>query len=215
MMMRQKMLRVGIISFWLFFTLEIVTDIWFGLKFPGYKWKAQSMSFIGQSGSPLEKWVLLWGVCLTILITLFSFSFYQLYKSNKWTILAAWMLVIYGLGEGLGSGIFPIDPPGTIITLTGRLHNIFGGIGDAALILFPFVLMLIFPKAQHKKLHIYLWSMVAFGLLMISLFLLAKYFQPDNFISSYKGVWQRMYLFNYYIMLGVISWKMIRQINLE
>lgn len=209
------MLWIGIISFCLFFVMEIVTDIWFGSMYPGYNWKTQSLSYLGQSGSPVEHWVQLSSILFTILIIFFAYSFYQINESNKWAGIAAFMLVVYGLGEGLGSGFFPIDPSGTIITMNGRLHNIFGGIGDTGLVLFPFVLMLMFPKTENYKLHIYLWSVVGIGLLMASFFLIAKYFHPNNFILSYKGVWQRIYLFNYYIMLGVINWQMAHQIWLK
>ena len=209
------MLWIGIVSFCLFFVMEIVADIWFGSMYPGYNWKAQSLSYLGQRGSPVEQWVQLSSILFTILITFFAYSFYQINESNKWVGIAAFMLIIYGLGEGLGSGFFPIDLPDAIVTMNGRLHNIFGGIGDMGLVLFPFVLMLMFPKIENHKLHIYLWSVVGIGLLMASFFLIAKHFHPNNFISSYKGVWQRLYLFNYYIMLGVINWQMARQIMLK
>jgi hypothetical protein len=212
---RNNTLWIGIISLWLFFVLEIVTDIWFGSKFPGYDWKKQSVSYLGQSGSPIEQWVLIWGVFFTLLFTLFTYNFYQFYKSKKWIGIATFFLIIYGLGEGLGSGCFPINPPDTIITMDAKLHNIFGGIGDTGIVLFPFVLMLMFPKIEHQKLHIYLWSVVGIGLVMASFFLIAKYFHPDNFILSFKGVWQRIYTFNYYLMLLVISWQMGRQIKLK
>lgn len=212
---RKNMHWVGIISFCLFFVMEIVTDIWFGSMYPGYNWKAQSLSYLGQRGSPVELWVQLSSILFTILITFFAYSFYQINESNKWAGIAAFMLIIYGLGEGLGSGFFPIDLPDAIVTMNGRLHDIFGGIGDMGLVLFPFVLMLMFPKIENHKLHIYLWAVVGIGLLMASFFLIAKYFHPNNFILSYKGVWQRLYLFNYYIMLGVINWQMARQIILK
>lgn len=213
--MRKKILWIGIISFWLFFVLEIATDIWFGSKFPGYDWKTQSLSYIGQSGSPMEQWVLLWGVVSVILITLFAHTFYKIYKSKKWASIATFFLIIYGLGEGLGSGCFPINPPHTLITIDGSLHNIFSAIGDAGLVLLPFVFMLMFPKKENQKLHIYLWSVVGIGLLMVSFFLIAKYFPQNNFILSFKGVWQRIYLFNYYMMLLVISRQMACQIKFK
>lgn len=86
-------LWLGIISYWLFFILEIVTDIWFGSKLPGYNWKTQSLSFLGQSGSPLEQWVLVWGVVFTTLITLFAYTFYQINKPKKWAIIATVFLI--------------------------------------------------------------------------------------------------------------------------
>ena len=51
----KEILWIGIIAFWLTFVLEITTEICFGSKFPGYNWKTQSLSYIVQSGSPIEK----------------------------------------------------------------------------------------------------------------------------------------------------------------
>lgn len=211
----KEMLWIGIIAFWLAFVLEITTDIWFGSKFPGYDWKTQSMSYIGQSGSPMEHWVLIWGVVSTMLFALFINTFYQLYKFKKWALIATCLLFTYALGEGLGSGIFPIDSSETAVTLNGKLHNLFGGIGDIGLVLFPFALMLMFPRSENQRLHLHLWAVVIIGLIMASFFLIAKYFHPDNFIISFKGVWQRVYLLNYYLMLLVFSFKMARQIKLN
>jgi hypothetical protein len=151
---------IGVISYCLFFTLEIATDIWFGTQFPGYNWKAESLSYLGQSGSPMEQWVLVWGVLFTILFTLFAYAFYQSFQSKKWVLIGTLLLLIYGLGEGLGSGCFPINPPDTLMTMDGKLHDTFSAIGDAGLVLFPFVLMSLFPKKENKKFFIYLWSVV-------------------------------------------------------
>jgi hypothetical protein len=207
--MTKVLVKTGIIACWLFFILEIVLDIWFGSKFPGYDWTKQSLSYLGQSGSPIEHWVFIWGIAFTALVSLFALAFYQVYKPGNWALTATILLVIYALGEGLGSGSFPIDPPGTLPTLDGKLHNIFSPIGDAGLVLFPFALMLMFPARENPKLHIYLWSVFGMGILMVSFFLVAKYDQPDNFILRYKGVWQRVYLLNYHFMLVVTSFKML------
>ena len=210
---REKTIWVGLISFWLFFVLEITTDIWFGSKFPGYNWRTQSLSYLGQSGSPIEQLVTIWGIFFSVIISLFVIAFYQVYKSNKWVKFAALSLLIYGLGEGIGSGCFPIDPPDTMITLDGKLHNIFGGIGDTGIVLLPFFLMLMYPRKENGRLHIFLWTIVVVGMTMASFFLIAKYYHHDNFALDYKGVWQRIYILNYYVMLLVISFKMLREIR--
>ena len=210
---RKTIIWVGLISIWIYFFLEIVTDIWFSSKFPGYNWKSQSLSYLGQSGSPIERWVTLWGIIFSVLISLFVIVFYRGYRSNKWVKIAAFSILIYGLGEGIGSGCFPIDPPGTMLTLYGRLHDIFGGIGDAGIVLLPFFLMLMFPGKGNRKLQIYLWTVAGIGLTMAALFLIAKYYHPDNFILEYKGVWQRIYTLNYDVMLLAISLKLRIEMN--
>jgi hypothetical protein len=201
---------IGFISIWFFFVIEITTDIWFGSKFPGYNWRTQSLSYLGQDGSPIKNWVSIWGIGVTLFISIFVLSFFQTFKSNRWAKTAAIALLIYGLGEGIGSGCFPINPPGTDVTLNARLHNIFSGIGDTGIVLLPFIFMFMFPRSENRKLHVYLWTVAGFGMLMASFFLSAKYFHLDNFISDNKGVWQRIYILDYYAMLLVISVKMLK-----
>lgn len=209
----KKIIWTGLIAFWIYFILEIATDILFSSKFPGYNWKTQSLSYLGQSGSPIESWVSFWGILFSVLLSTFVLAFYQSYQSNKWVKWAAFSLLIYALGEGIGSGCFPIDPPGTLLSLNGRLHNVFGGIGDAGIVLLPFWLMQMFPRNENRKLRIYLWIVVGAGTTMAILFLIAKYYRPENFILAYKGAWQRIYTFNYDLMLLVISLKMLHKIN--
>jgi len=206
---RDTIIWIGFISIWLFIVLEITTDFWFGSRFPGYNWKTQSMSYLGQDGSPIEHWVTIWGIGVTLLVSIFAYSFFQTYKSNKWARIAAIALLVYAIGEGLGSGCFPINPPGTDVTLNERLHNIFSGIGDTGIVLLPFILMFMFPRSENRKLHIYLWTVAGVGMVMATFFLIAKYFHSDNLISDYKGVWQRIYILDYYAMLLVISVKML------
>ncbi|MGW8317176.1 MAG: DUF998 domain-containing protein, partial [Bacteroidales bacterium] len=141
----------------------------------------------------------------------FAYSYFQIYRSNRWVKIAVISLLVYGLGEGIGSGCFPINPPGTDLTLNGRLHNIFSGIGDAGIVLLPFIFMFMFPRADHRKLHVYLWTVAGFGIVMAVFFLIAKYNHSDNFISDYKGVWQRIYILNYYAMLLVMSGRMLKE----
>jgi len=206
-------IKIGLVSFWLFFLLEFLTDIWFGSQVPGYNWKTESLSYLGQCGSPIQYKVTLWGVFFTILIYLFSKALYHAYQSNKWIKFVVAALLIYGLGEGLGSGCFPIDPPGAALTLSGRLHNIFSGIGDAGIVTLPFLLMLMFPRKDYRIFHVYLWFVVGIGFIMAAFFLVAKYYRPDNFILAYKGVWQRIYTFNYYIMLLILSFEMYMKLK--
>jgi Protein of unknown function (DUF998) len=206
---RKKIIWMGLIAFWIYFILEITTDILFSSKFPGYNWKTQSLSYLGQTGSPIESWVSLWGVLFSVFLTFYTLAFYWNYQSNKWVKPAAFSLLIYALGEGIGSGCFPIDAPGTLLSLNGRLHNVFGGIGDAGIIMLPFFLMLMFPRNESRKLRSFLWVVVGAGTTMAILFLIAKYYRPNNVILTYKGVWQRTYTFNYDLMLLVISIRML------
>ena len=119
------------------------------------------------------------------------------------------LIAIYGLGEGIGSGLFPLNPPETPFTVAARWHEIFSGIGDSALILVPVMLLRGYP--ERSGLRRYLILVTGIGLTMVLLFLLAKWGATDNFILSHKGVWQRVYVANYHIMLLVVSQLMIHR----
>lgn len=204
----KRLIWVGIIACILFYILEIVTDIWFGAQVPGYDWKKESLSYIGAAGSPIAHWVELWGFAFSALLLLFALAFYLTFKGYKWVGVATFFLFIYALGEGIGSWSFPINAPNTPLTMDARLHNIFGGIGDTGLVLFPFVMMLLFPKADNQIFHLYLWSVVVIGVTMATFFLTAKFAQPNNFMLHYKGLWQRLYLLNYHSLFLIMAIKM-------
>ncbi|MCB0495647.1 MAG: DUF998 domain-containing protein [Cyclobacteriaceae bacterium] len=196
-------------AIFLFFILDMTTDFWFGSMLPGYDWKSQSISYIGNSASPVLHLVKIWGVLFTILVVLFANSFaIQFRKNSPWGLIGALFLILYGLGEGLGSAFFPIHPEGAPVTTSTLFHDTFSSLGDMGLILLPFVMMFIYPRHSNKAYHFYLWSVVFMGLFWAALFLTAKYFTPHNFILAYKGVWQRLYTLNYYVQLLVLGIKM-------
>jgi len=49
------------------------------------------------------------------------------YEDKKETmIIISWLLILYGFGEGLVSGIFPADKAGASHTWIGIVHNLIG-----------------------------------------------------------------------------------------
>ncbi|PSR12891.1 MAG: hypothetical protein DA408_10345 [Bacteroidetes bacterium] len=104
-MKHRTMVRISLIAAWTLVIFEILTDYWFDTQLPGYNWRQESLSYLGQSGSPAEKGVLIWGVILFVLVSIIALAFYQTYAARKWVRLAVISLFVYGLGEGLGSGL--------------------------------------------------------------------------------------------------------------
>ncbi|GAO44120.1 DUF998 domain-containing protein [Flavihumibacter petaseus] len=125
-------------------------------------------------------------------------------KKGFWQHAAVWLIVIYGLGEGIGSGLFPYDHTASGLTLSGKLHNVFSGIGVAALVLLPLSLWRVFPKQEfpgmNACIHFVGWS----GLLLVFVFMLSR----QN-ILPLKGLWQRLFILDYYILMIVIAMDML------
>jgi hypothetical protein len=110
------------------------------------------------------------------------------------------MMVIYGLGEGMGSGLFPNDIIGGHYTLSAMMHSIFSGIGDAGIVLLPYCLLKIFPKNKFPKLNaMALFVGISGPVLIICFFLAGQHWIP------FKGLWQRIYLLDYYILVITLA----------
>lgn len=206
-----SIVRVGFLACWLLIFGEWITDIYFGHLFPGYNWHQQSISYLGQVGSPVEQAVKYWGVVFSILLVFFARGYWEAFRPGVLPAVVAFLIAIYGLGEGIGSGQFPINPPDMALTTAAKWHNILGGIGDTAIVILPLVL---FREFRHRtKLSRYFILVIILGLAMAGLFLVAKWWAPTNLISQFKGLWQRIYVSNYHLMLGVLSFQMMKRSN--
>ena len=210
-MQRKLWIYIGVFAALCVCMGEFFTDTWLATLYPEYDWMKQSISYMGQEGSPVVFHVAVWGVLFTLFFLLFAVGFFQAFGGkNKWVILASAMIGIYGLGEGIGSGFFPINPEGTTYTSSAFYHDLFGGIGDVGLVGAPLVMMKVFPN--QKYFNFFKWVTIV-GISLALLFVFARYFNIETGIFSYRGIWQRLYLLNYNIFLLAIAWMMWRSRN--
>ncbi|MBK8554415.1 MAG: DUF998 domain-containing protein [Lewinellaceae bacterium] len=187
---------------------EFLTDAWFGSQFPGYNWRIQSISFLGESESPVADKVAVWSQLFTLLAFLFAWGFYRADLGRAGAIIAI-LIALYGLGEGIGSGMFPIPPLDAPRNANAFWHDVMGGVGDTALVLLPVMIWWLFPQWRTSAFSGYLLSVVVLGLVLAGCFLLSKFTHPTGGLLVYRGLWQRLYLLNYYIFLGVLAFKMV------
>ena len=187
----------------------VVPEILAGF-YPGYDSLLQSESILGAAGSPVAGWFTAWSVCLALLFFVFAWGLQQAFwPTAKRMSLAAWLLVLYGIGEGLGSGVFPFNHNGGTLTLVGKLHSALSVIGSAALYLLPLV-WLLKPPAQGPRLRAISWTTLLLGGLFMLLFGAAK-----AGLCWGLGLWQRAYLVVFYIYLLTLAWAMYRSVNRE
>lgn len=213
-MNQKNWIQIGVIAAWLVGVGEFIVDAIIGSRYPGYNWMTQSISYLGQADSPVLLEVAIWGIFFSFFYLLFAFGFYKAFGGiNRWAVLASWMIAIYGLGEGMGSGFSPINPPGTPYTTAAFFHDLLGGIGDVAMVLLPLVVLKIFPRKESSKLFYFSILVTIVGILLSLFFLYAKAQQPDDGFLVYKGLIQRLYLLNYIIYFLAIAQKMRTSIN--
>ena len=111
---------------------QFATDYWLVRHYPGYRWMAESVSYLGQVDSPVKREVAIWGVVFAVLMAMFGWGFYRAFASEgRWATFATGMILLYALGEGAGSGLLPVDPGRGLNAPSHLLHNLFSICGDA------------------------------------------------------------------------------------
>lgn len=177
-----------------------------GNYYSGYSQVKNTMSSLGASISPVSDIISVWWICIGIIFICFGVIFRKTFKGNSKNIkLGSLLIIFYGLGEGIGSGLFKADKIDGKMTGSFMLHSLAGGIGVIAALLLPLVLRKMIETQKKSQFYIFSWIVFAFGLITTVLFTFRFSPNETNFISLYKGLWQRLFLLNLYIYFIVLS----------
>lgn len=188
---------------------DLIVLYLFGKEFPGYSQASDTISLLGSPVSPVSNIASVWWIILGIVFIAFAAGFYAEFRDKGSIALTAGILIaVYGLGEGLGSGLFKMDHSGGTMTLATIIHVAISGIGIVAVITVPLVVRRLFPAREHHSFYIFSGVIFYIGILSSILFL-ARY-TGDNILHQYSGIWQRITLVNTYIYFVVVSIMMIR-----
>jgi hypothetical protein len=186
----------------------------FGKQIQGYSQLSCTISSLGESSSPISGTVTIWSVFLGTIIILFGFCFREVFlKYGKVTNRVFLLIVLYGFGENIASGIFKADYINGSVTVMAIVHNLLGGIGVVALLLLSLMMTKIFTRESSPGFFIFSLIVFSIGIISILLFSLRILNLEMRFINSYKGLWQRIFLVNFYIYFIAIAIKMIRYMD--
>lgn len=186
-----------------------------GLNFPGYSQIRDSISRLGASVSPVSLYMSAWWVFIGVIFILFGLALKRVYTENgKVAIIASWLIIIYGLGEGFGSGFFQANHIGNELSLSCKIHDTLGGIGIAAVLILPLVLRKIFTRKDKPFMFHFLLIMPLLAFIMLILFSLAKVTSIENNIfEDYYGLTQRLLTLVIYIYLVTIAIMTMRKVK--
>lgn len=169
------------------------------------------MSKLGADLSPVSAEISLWWVVMGVLIIIFGLGLRNAFDtSGKYAKTASWFVILYGLGEGLGSAVFPANHSVSGINPSVIIHDILGGIGVFTIILLPLVMLKIQYFRERKILSALSKVIFIAGIVFLSLFLFRYFPDANYFISTYKGLWQRLFMLDIYIYLIVIAIIMLK-----
>lgn len=187
----------------------VVTGI-LGALYPGYDFIHQSESYLGSDQSPVALYMNVWGIVFCFLLMFFAYGLRTtILNKGMWQFIAAWCVVLYGSGEGAGSGIFPHNHVNGVLTMTGQIHDLFGAVAGVGIVILPFAGTIIFSIKKYRRMHIYSWIVFITGPILIGMFLLSK-----QDIIPFKGLWQRLFILDYHVYLVALAIIMIGTIRM-
>jgi hypothetical protein len=193
---------------------DLVLIYIFGKQIPGFNQLKSTLSSLGVSNSPVAVAVTVWSVLLGIIFMFFAFGFRETFHTyGKQVNKASWLIVLYGLGENVASGIFRADRIDGQLTNMAYLHDFLGGIGVVALLVLPFVMRKIFTEFSFPIFYRFSGIVSALGLISTFLFSFRMEYFAGSFLYNYSGLWQRIFLLNYYTYFIIIAVMMIQRIN--
>jgi hypothetical protein len=185
-----------------------------GPEYTDYSQVYDTMSELGSSISPVSDLISTWWIILGILMIIFAFGFKTAYSpGSKFVKIVFWLLMLYGLGEGLGSGLFKADRISGSYTASFIVHDILGGAGVIALLILPLFVIKIRPFFSSPGFIRFSRITLVLGTLFLVLFSFRFIGNENDILTRYKGLWQRLFILLYYIYLATIAFKMIRPTN--
>jgi uncharacterized membrane protein len=190
---------------------EFIALFVLGTFYPGYNHLKDTMSSLGASISPVSDEISTWWVTMGLLLIFFGTGFNTAFSEKGiYAKVASWLIMLYGFGEGIGSGAFKSNHVLNELTNSGRIHDILGGIGVIAILLLPLIMQKVITKNEMPV--FYRMSKIVFisGIVTMLLFLFRYLSNSNNFFTIYKGLWQRLFMLNTYIYLTTIAVLMIK-----
>ncbi len=180
---------------------DVIATWQLGREYPGYSPLLQAMSDLGAKGSPVAQRASDWWIILGLMFLVFGIGFHRAFPSQKYASAAAWMIVLYGLGEGFGSALIPETLSDPFFALGNVAHRAVSVVGVSALVSLPFWVAKAFNGLQSPFSRLYLWLSTGGGGLFILLFIISEFYRPSGSWIAYHGLWQRLFVLIYYVFL--------------
>ena len=189
---------------------EGVTMFVFGPRYPGYSQLKDTMSALGASASPVSAQMSAWWIIMGLLMVVFGTGIRTEFRGKgRPAAFASWLVILYGLGEGIGSGAFKADRLVNGLATSAIIHDAVGAVGVVAVLIFPLVMKRLI--ARDEKPFFRPMSRIIFvtGLLTVGFFLFRYLPDKDSILVAYKGLWQRLFMLNTYVYMGTVAVLML------
>jgi hypothetical membrane protein len=190
---------------------DFVVPLVIARSVPGYSHLRNVMSELGTRESPVARWMNLWWIVFGVLMMAFGVGVALAFPAagDAGRLLACQFLV-FGLGAGIGAGLFPMDPAGSAATVPGWLHGLTSSVGFVALGFAPLVTLWVVPRADVGWLWWLAAVVQALGFVVFALIVVAGHGRGGGALS-WAGFWQRAFLAVYYVYAAALAVEMVRR----
>ncbi|MGB8491073.1 MAG: DUF998 domain-containing protein, partial [Bacteroidales bacterium] len=184
---RKTVIIAGALSGIAAFFCDFLSMYILGSRYPGYKQSQGIISDLGASASPVSGAISNWWIIVGILLIIFAIGFRAACTpADRYARIAFWLIIIYALGEGLGSGLFKYNVIDNRKTTSYWIHEVVGGAGVFAVLVLPLAVKRI------RQLSFPQWFRKCSGPVVISGGVLLLMFSPhflgynDNILVKYE-----------------------------
>lgn len=182
-----------------------------GSMYPGYSNLKDTISYLGMSASPVSDQISACWIIVGVILVLFGAGFNKSFSGKrKYVNMASWLIILYGLGDEIGSGAFKADLVGDRMSTAYMIHDTIGGIGVTGILFLPLIMLKIVCKDEMPGFHRLSKIIFISSIIMVGLFLFRFYPDQSVFFAVYKGIWQRMFalsIYTYFIAIAILMIK--------
>lgn len=193
---------------------DFLTPYVLGIFYPKLNQLTAVISLFGDIDSPVRSAFLIWSVIAGSFYTLSLPAIYAALKETSKVLasLATAAIGLYGIGDGIFTGLFSVDSVEAQWNFSTWVHNIGSGIGYTGFLLFPLILYLFYKKQNNSyESQRYLKLFILSGTIA-AMYGLARIPQLNQFtIFQQLGFWQRLsFIFNY-LPIVRFAWVQIKK----
>jgi hypothetical protein len=192
--------------------IDIVSMFTFGILRLGYNSMNETVSSLGSSSSIMGTQISVIWIVVGVLLIFFGIGFRkEFWEKGRFAKGASWLIILYGFGEGIGSGIFKADRIANNPTTSGIIHELLGSMGVIAILFLPLIMQKIITRKDNHTFQIVSIIVFVLSTIFMCFFLFRFSAEKTNFFSLYKGLWQRLFILITSIYLLSIAVLMIRK----
>lgn len=196
--------------FALVLALDIVIPFAIAIPYRGYSHIRSTMSVLGCKESPWGRIYNLWMILSGIVIALLGYALLRAYLAVHtglaWTLFV--LLLLYGLGDEVVSGLFPVNGRKEDVDWRVKVHGVGSVIGFMALLFAPLPLAALARLSGERELFLLCLICFVLGLTAFVCFVMGDKPRFRGTVFALEGLWQRLIcLFLYIPLFFRLVWR--------